>query len=193
MIQMIPQFNMTPQYNTVLFNELWPSYNDFKSSLANSLFADRLEITEKSLELTYALLASKYANNPIANNDINQFYNKMFSIIFQYGPTWEKRLDIQKKLRTLSDEEILRGSKAIYNNALNPDGSPATQSLEELPRINSQNTTNYKISRMDAYSQLWELLKVDVTTEYIDKFRYCFKQFVRQENPLLYYEEGDNN
>ena len=114
----------------------------------------------------------------------------MFSVLFSYGPTWLKRLDIQNKLRALSDEEITKGGKAIYNNALNPDGGPATQSLEELSRINSQSTTNYKKSRMDAYAQLWSLLDVDVTTEFINKFRICFKQFVRPEETLLYYEEN---
>jgi hypothetical protein len=92
-------------------------------------------------------------------------------------------------LRKISDEELLRGGKAIYNNAMNPDGSPATQSLEELPRISSQNTTNYKKSKMDAYSQLWELLNTDITNEFINKFKICFKQFVRPEKTILYYED----
>lgn len=183
---------MTPQYNTMLFTEIWDDYISFKTTLDESPFSGLIDVDENALKTTYALLYARYGNSPIANNDINQFANKVFSIIFQYAPTWQKRLDIQKKLRDLSDEELLRGSKAIYNNALNPDGGPATQSLEELPRINSQNTTNYKKSRMDAYSQLWELLDTDVTNNYINQFRICFKQFVRPEKPILYYE-GDED
>ena len=181
---------MTPQYNTVLFCDVWEDYSQFKIDLEDSLFAGKIDISEKSLEVIFALLYAKYGNNPIANNDVNQFEAKVFGIMFQYAPTWEKRLDIQKKLRELSDEDLLKGGKAIYNNALNPDGSPATQSLEELSRINSQSTTNYKKSRMDAYAQLWDLLDTDVTGEFINKFKICFKQFVRPEEPLLYYE-GD--
>lgn len=183
---------MTPQYNTVLFNEVWDELSAFKTSYQNSLFYGKVDMKEEDLDLVYALLYARYGNNPIANQDINQFENKIFSIMFQFGPTWSKRLDIQAKLRAISDEDLLKGGKAIYNNALNPDGSPATQSLEELPRINSQNTTNYKKSRMDAYSQLWELLNTDVTGEFINKFKVCFKQFVRPEEVLVYYE-GDED
>ena len=70
-----------------------------------------------------------------------------------YGPTWEKRLDIQEKLRNISDDELRLGSKAIYNHALNPSTAPSTQALEELSYINDQSTSNYRKSKMDAYMQ----------------------------------------
>lgn len=181
---------MTPQYNTILFQEVWDEPEAFINDFNDSVFNKMTSFDSDVLELVFGLLYAKYGNNPIANNDVNQFKAKVFSVLFSYGPTWLKRLDIQNKLRALSDEEITKGGKAIYNNALNPDGAPATQSLEELARINSQSTTNYKKSRMDAYAQLWSLLDVDVTTEFINKFRICFKQFVRPEETLLYYEEN---
>ena len=181
---------MTPQYNTILFTEVWDESESFITDFKGSVFDQMNSFDTNTLELVFGLLYAKYGNNPIANNDVNQFKAKVFSVLFSYGPTWLKRLDIQNKLRELSDEEITRGGKAIYNNALNPDGAPATQSLEELSRINSQSTTNYKKSRMDAYAQLWDLLDVDVTTDFINKFKICFKQFVRPEEPLLYYEEN---
>ena len=180
--------NITPQYNTVLLCDVWEDVESFKTSLKDSMFNEMIDVDEKSIPVIFALLMARYCNNPIANNDVNQFENKVFSIIFQYGPTWEKRLEIQKKLRHLSEEELIKGGKAIYNNALNPDGGPATQSLEELPRINSQSTTNYKKSKMDAYTQLWELLDIDVSNEFINKFQICFKKFVKPEKTLLYYE-----
>lgn len=183
----------TPQYNTVLFCDVWEDYDSFIESYTESLFNGKIDIKENEFELVYALLYARYANNPIANNDINQFENKLFGVLFQYGPTWSKRLDVQAKLRAISDEDLLKGSKAIYNNALNPDAAPSTQALEELPRINSQNTTNYKKSRMDAYAQLWELLDTDVTGDFINKFKICFKQFVRPEETIIYYDEGDND
>ena len=181
---------MTPQYNTILFQEVWDESEAFINDFNDSIFSKMTSFDSDALELVFGLLYAKYGNNPIANNDVNQFKAKVFSVLFCYGPTWLKKLNIQNKLRELSDEEITKGGKAIYNNALNPDGSPATQSLEELSRINSQTTTNYKKSRMDAYAQLWSLLDVDVTTEFINKFRICFKQFVRPEETLLYYEEN---
>ena len=195
----------TPQYNTMLFTDVWSSALDFKNDyVATGIYTEPVtdgngvttkagtKLSDASINLLFYLLYSKYGNNPIANNDVNQFKFKIFSIVFQYGPSWEKRLDIQEKLRALSDEDIIKGSKAIYNTALNPSTDPSTASLEELEYINSQNTTNYKKSKMDAYTQLWDLLATDVTGEFINKFKVCFKQFVRPENPLLYItEEGE--
>lgn len=139
----------------------------------------------------FYLLYAKYGNNPIANRDVNQFKYKVFSIIFQYGPTWSKRVEIQEKLRALSEDDLIKGSKAIYNSAQNPSTKPSTSSLEELEYINAQNTTNYKKSKMDAYTQLWDLLATDVTSEFLNKFKNLFKMFVLNERPLVYVTETE--
>ena len=184
---------MTPQYSTVLFNEIWESAADFKTEFAASPFTGSISASNPdNVTLLYYLLYGKYGNNPIANQDIEQFKIKLFGIIFSYGPAWEKRLDIQAKLRGLSDSDILIGSKAIYNQAANPSTIPSTSSLDELTYINGQNVTSYKRSKMEAYGQLWELISTDVTTAFIDKFKVCFKIFVRHERPLLYITEEED-
>ena len=190
---------MRPIYNTMTFTDVWDSAADFKIEFGQSPFAGAISSTEATtpsvthdnVSRTFYLLYAKYGNNPIANNDINQFKFKVFGVIFQFGPTWEKRLDIQEKLRGLSESDLMTGNRAIYNSALNPATSPSTSSLEELQYINSQNTTNYKKGKMEAYAQLWDLLDTDVTGEYIDKFKICFKQFVAPENPLLYVTDAE--
>lgn len=184
--------SILPEYSTVLFTDVWDNEEDFQTDLANSPFNGCISSSNpNNVELTFYLLYARYGNNPIANRDINQFKYKIFSVMFQYGPTWEKRLDIQSKLRSISDDDLLKGSKAIYNTALNPSTAPSTGSLDELNYINSQNTTNYKKSKMDAYTQLWDLLETDVTEEYINKFKKCFKVFVAPEKPLLFVTEDD--
>ena len=190
---------MRPIYNTMTFTDVWDSAADFKTEFGQSPFAGAISSTEATtpavthdnVSRTFYLLYAKYGNNPIANNDINQFKMKVFGVIFQFGPTWEKRLDIQEKLRGLNETELMSGNRAIYNSALNPATKPTTGSLEELNYINSQNTTNYKKGKMEAYAQLWDLLDTDVTGEYIDKFKICFKQFVAPENPLLYVTDAE--
>lgn len=175
---------MFPQYDTKLFNQIWEEVNDFVYDY-NNIGIPRT-ISAASASTLYYLLYAKYGNSPIANLDEEQFKYKVFSTIFMYGPTWEKRLDIQQKLRSLTDAEIATGTKAIYNNAMNPGTAPSTGSLDELTYINSQNTTNYKKSKMDAYAQLWDLLETDVTAEFINRFRVCFKQFVKPERTWIY-------
>lgn len=182
---------MLPQYSTVLFTDIWDDVDEFLADYSS--VGIPTTISTVNATTLYYLLFARYGNNPIANRDEEQFKYKIFSVIFQYGPTWEKRLDIQSKLRAISDEDLLKGAKAIYNAALNPSTAPTTGSLEELEYINSQNTTNYKKSKMDAYSQLWELLSTDVTGEFINKFKICFKTFVMPERPLIYVTEGDDS
>ena len=182
---------MIPQYDTKLFTEIWEEASDFLADYGDNGIATT--ISTASATTLYYLLYAKYGNNPIANLDEEQFKYKVFSIIYAYGPTWEKRLDIQSKLRGLTDDQLLVGSKVIHNSALNPETAPGTQTLNELEYINAQNTSNIKKSKMDAYAQLWELLDTDVTTSFIDKFKVCFKQFVRPERTWIYVTEDDSD
>ena len=266
----------------------------------------------------YYLLYARYGNTPIANYDQTQWKYKMFSIIFQYGPTWEKRLGIQTTLRglqvsdlvdngsfhelfshsasetssktgsdnntrTLNTTETNTGTASvantgtdttastgtqsvshtgtvgttgetedIKNHAYNPSTSPAQNAYIPLSYINEQHatkndanstvtnnltdattndlqnqtthnttsTTTNDLSRADtgtitdarsvsdtaeanntsqnetttvmtagklkAYEKLLELLETDVTGEFINKFKVCFKQFVMPERRMIY-------
>ena len=182
---------ISEEYNTVLFTDIYPSAADLLADYKDNGIP--ITITDDSLNTLFYLLYAKYGNNPIANRDITQFKYKLFSIIFQYGSTWEKKLDIQKKLRELNEQELITGSKQIYNHAYNPGSSPSTGSLEELNYINDQNTSNNKKSKMEAYGTLWSLLRADVTSEFISRFKSLFKVFVRPENTLYYITENDDS
>lgn len=193
---------MRPEFDTVRFTQIWNNVNDFISDYTNnsSDFINGIpqKITTENATTLFYLLYARYGNNPISNFDITQWKYKLFSIIFQYGPAWEKRLAIQDRLKQLTeaDPEFRKGSKAIYNQAMNPATEPSTATLEELTYINQQNTTNYNKSLMDAYAQLWGLLDTDVTEDFLKRFQKLFKQFVMPEKPLIYVtevEEDDGN
>lgn len=185
---------MLPEYSTMLFTDIWDEATEFVSDYkASGLYNNVAKITDDSASMLYYLLFAKYGNSPIANRDVNQFQYKVFSIIFEYGPTWEKQLAVQKALRDLSVDDIRLGSKAIYNSALNPQTAPSTSTLEELTYINQQNTTNYKKSPLEGYAMLLDLLSTDVTKSFIDKFKICFKTFVTPERPLVYVMEDEDD
>ena len=171
---------------TKKFTDIYEDYDTFKDDYDASALADA--ISNDNLEILYYLLYARYGNNHITNLDENQFKYKLFSIIWQYGPTWEKRLEIQGNLRELTSDQLLEGAKAIYNHAYNPSTTPSTASLTELTYINDQNTTNYKKSKMDAYTQLWNLLATDVTEYFLDRFSVLFKKFISPKT-YLYVEE----
>ena len=288
-----------PKYSTKIFTEVWDEADKFLEDLNDSPFANA--ITADNEELLYYLLYAKYGNSPIANMDENQFKFKVFSIIFQYGPTWEKRLDIQQTLRSMSLQDILAGGSEritgtdtntginrkdesgtkndtgsqntvsssastitrdisnsgtqtnevdgtdILNHASNPPTAPVTSSTDPLTYIDAQDykTLDNTTTRRDnlktdddsntvtgstvslvsgattsftngatltsaatlttdrlhvkdkdplrGYAELWELLRTDVTSLFINKFASCFKTFVGPDRCWAYITEDDDD
>lgn len=175
---------MFGNYRTKKFCDIYNDVETFLSDYEN-VGIPNLITTTNATTLFY-LLYARYGNSTIANFDENQFRYKLFSTIFQYGPTWEKELEIQAELRGLTADEIREGSRAIYNKALNPNTSPTT---EELDYISEQNTTKYKKSKIEGYGLLMELLKRDVTEEFLNKFKKLFISIVEPYKPLFYETE----
>lgn len=188
-----------PRYDTKLFCEVFEEFNDFLYYYVNEIdasikvFNPTTETGLNTLKRIYYLLYARYGNNPIANYDETQFIWKLFTIVYQYGPTWAKRLDVQEKLRALTDDQLKEGSKAVFNHAYNPTEIPSGD--DDLSFINEQNRTKYTKSPLEGYAILEELLKTDVTTEFLNKFQRLFKQFVRPERTWIYVtplEEDDD-
>lgn len=171
-------------FRTRTFTDIYESLEEFKDDYANSGIPTTL--SDSNISTLYYLLYARYGNSNIASSDENQFKYKLLSIIFMYGPAWQKRLDIQKKLVEMSDEEMLKGSTAIYNTALNPSQAPSTETIEELNYINSQNTTKYKKGKLEGYAALYSLIETDVTEEFIGKFKKLFITIVEPDYPLWY-------
>ena len=152
---------MKPMYDTNLFCEIWDSSDSFLADYNNTgaEFTNQVPttISQENALMTYLLLFSRYGNNPIANYDVTQFKNKIFTIIWQYGPAWEKRLKMQEDIRGLTLQDITPGTKTdwtsdasqsqtnsgsdttINNHAYNPSTAPSTQSTNELDYIDQQN------------------------------------------------------
>ena len=320
-VQKMNNVEMFPQYDTKLMTEVWSQASDFLTDYQNAGIPTT--ISNQNATTLYYLLYAKYGNTPIANYDEQQWKYKMFSIIFQYGPTWEKRLDIQTTLRglqiadlvdngsyralssqsgsetssktgsdnntrTLNTTEKNTGTSAlantgtdttastgtqsvartgtvgttgetedIKNHAFNPSTAPAQNAYSPLSYINEQHatkndvnstvtnnltdtttndlqnqtthnttsTTTNDLSRSDtgtitdaraitdstsaenssqnetttvmtagklkAYEKLLELLDTDVTGDFINKFKVCFKQFVMPERHMIYVTEEE--
>ena len=172
-------------FRTRTFAEIFPDLETFKEYY-DTVPIQHLLTSEDTLTNIYYLLYAKYGNSHIAMSDENQFIFAVMSTIFMYGPSWEKRLEVQYKLRTMTDEQLLLGGRAIYNHSFNPSTAPSTDTLEELTTINEQNTTNYKKSRLESYANLITLLETDVTEEFIGKFKKLFLTIVAADYPLLY-------
>lgn len=195
-------------FRTRTFNDIFPSVEVFlngTTSYAGYLNNDikpNMETQDEEgnwvpdidkAKTLYCLLYARYGNSHIASSDENTFRYKIWSNIFMYGPTWCKRLEVQAKIRKLSDDDLVYGSKAIQNHSYNPSTAPSTATLEELDTINEQHTTQYKKNWLDAYTYLLGVLETDVTKYFIDTFSQFFLKIVEPELPLWYVTDDNDS
>lgn len=189
--------NMFGNFRTRTFAEIFSDDNLDSVVVFSSMFKDSgipLKISDESLNTLFYLLYGRYANSHIASFDENQFLYKLQSTVFMYGPTWEKRVEIQDALRTLTEADLLKGSQAIYNTA-NAPGTELADLVDEegkVDYISGQNTTDYRKSKMEAYATLASLLETDVTKQFIDRFANLFIKVVEPYSPLWYVTEVEN-
>lgn len=177
-------------YRTRTYANIWSTADSFLDDWkACGLYESGL-LTDDEIKKIYYLLYASYGNSHIMSSDENRFKYALYAKIYSFGPAWAKRIDIQAKLRALSEDDIRLGTKAVYNRALNPETEPTTDTLEEISYINEQNTQKYQKSALEGYALLWELIDTDVTTEFIGQFASLFIQFQLPEGPL-YYATGE--
>lgn len=190
-------------YRTRTLGEIFRTYENFLEDWQNTSFNDVVgEELTSSMPLIYDLLLAKYVNSSIANSDESQFKLQLFSIIFNYAPTWQKQITIQKEVRKLTAEELrTTGAGAnITNLADNPSQQPGTNSTNELPYITQQSVTKSKRNLADTYATLNSLLNDDYTDKFLNRFKKLFLILVEPTGPLWYvnydgegYEETEVN
>ena len=194
------------KYNTMLFSDVWDDSEDFKAEYKASALYDyepavgttpakyHNSLSDKNIDVLFALLYARYGTSPIANTNVDQWKYKVWTIIFEHGPIWQKELEIQDKLRDLTEEEVLKGAKAIYNHAYNDGTAPSTGTLEEIEYLNEQNTAINKKSKMAGYAELLAVIRSNNTSLFLDKFRRLFSVVVApQFGPRIFSEEEEED
>lgn len=178
-------------YRTRKFTDIYDNVDAFLADYSDNGLPMLVDTT--NMTTLFYLLYARYGNSNIASSDENQFKYKLFSLVFQYGPTWAKRLEIQDKVRNLTEDELRESAKSLYNHSYNPSTLPSTDTVDELLTINEQNVTKHRRSKTDAYALLNDLLETDVTEEFISKFKKLFITIVEPELPLWYVSNEEDN
>ena len=182
------------EFDNITFSDLWDTSDKFVEDYKTIGFPQTNEfgsyVTDEDLNLIWLLLIGRFADSTIMPyNTFGAFKVRFMSRVWQHAPSWKKDLDIQNKLRSMSLEDgspIYDGSKAIYNTALNPGTKPTTATTEELDYINSQNTTKYKKSKLEGIALLSDLLKNDVTEQFLRRFDDLFLKVIYSGRDLKY-------
>ena len=154
--------------------------------MASGIYEDEDNRIEK-INVLFYLLYSYYGNSVIASYDENRFKYNLFSIIYQYGPSWEAKLKAQKRIRDLLDsEELFTGTVSINNHSLNPSTPPSMDAFEPLATVNNQSAQKWKKSKLEGYAGLMAVLRNDVSAEFLERFRKLFLVIVQPNMPLWY-------
>lgn len=188
---MIIPGKMIPQYENKYFTQIYDNVDLFVEDYQTCGIPALVNV--ESIKVLFYLLYAKYGNSPISNSDENQFKYKLFSIIFQHGPAWEKRLEIQTSLKDLSLEEARIGYMTINNHASNPDTAPSTQDTLELNYVNDQNVNKSSKGKVDAARDLWYALRTDVTKDFINEFKVLFLKVVRPQHTFIFSTLDDDD
>lgn len=184
------------RFSNKRFLDVFPDAEAFKKEYTyyQTLFNSPIKVEENQMAFIYYILYSKYGSEYIAMSNTTRFESKLFATLELAAPILLKELDVQKKLLALSEDDIYSGGRAIYNHAFNPSGTPSTSTLQEIPYINDQNTTQYKKSPMEGYSILLSLLDDNLLENFLRKFRKLFLRVLAPTRARLYdVEELEEN
>lgn len=164
------------------------SFGDFISFGYNNVEIPK-KLTEENIKTLYYLLYGQYGGSTIIGDDQFKWCYQLWSTVFMYGPTWEKRLKIQDEIRAMTIDEAIKGSVSINNQSLNPSEAPVADSDDILKTINTQTVNKYNKSKVEGYQYLIDLLETDVTKMFLDKFKVLFLKIVAPQEPLWYTTE----
>lgn len=180
-------------YTTRTFGEIFPSDDDFVEFYETCGIPAMLKYgtpySNFDIRTIYALLCAEYFSSHIASANEDRFKLKVMQLIYQYGPTWQRELYLLDKIRDLSDEDMLKGSTAIYNHALHPDTEPATDAREFLKYIDDQNVSIYNKDQIKAWIENLSALDDRTTRRLLDKFKNLFVKIAYPGNTLYYESE----
>lgn len=118
-------------YRQVKFTDIYDNVEDFLADYKD--VGIPTSISDKSATTLFYLLYSRYGNSTIAASDTTRFKYRLFGTIFESGPTWEKRLDLQEKLRNLTQDQLISGEgyKSQTDRTINTTTSQTASGKED--------------------------------------------------------------
>lgn len=164
---------------TYKFCEYYNTFDAFKAKY-DELPTTLKVITEAQLKVIYYLLMGQYGNSSFANLSIELSNQRVFNTIYQYAPIYLKKRQITDAILALQldSDDVLGGTTAIYNSAANDGSLPTTQTTSEIGYVDSQNVTKYKRTKLEGYSNYYELLNNDATKDFLSKFKSLFAKYI---------------
>lgn len=170
----------------------WAMYQDSDIYKTDNNLTINNRIDSKHAMILHGLLYAKYGNSVIASSDVERFKYGVWALIYQHGPSWVAKLDLQSKLRNMPDADLIQSDINIVNHAYNT-ATTITSVDTPILNVNEQTSSTNKRNKADAYARLYDFINNDVTGQFLDKFKPLFLKVVMPEKPLWFPEiEGGN-
>lgn len=160
---------------TFVFKELIPSFDKFLE-LYNEYMIEQLYLDNEELEKVYKILFNNYCNCSIAYDTPNAFYRMFFLEIFNSADDYIIKLDMIKKLRELTVDDLVREYETISNVANNDNEMITGDSplYHIVPYITTQSSSASKGNKANAILRGLSAYRDNQVKYFVDKFQYLF-------------------
>lgn len=157
---------------------------------------------------------SPFKINTITNEEITEIYNHLVTeymmshfkfieqlqidlqvahLIHNYYPNVKKRLELQKQMLTLTDEELAQGGLLIQSDMVNPDTDEITPLGDDLPFTSKKSIQTKKHSKLDRIARQYSLIIDGIYDTFITRFKDLFITLVIGTDNLLTMDNEDWN
>lgn len=158
---------------TFVFKELIPSFDKFLE-LYNNYMIEHINLDDDELEKVYKILFNNYCNCSISYDTPNAFYRMFFLEIFNSAEDYIIKLNMVKKLRELTVDELVSEYETITNVA-NNDNAVVSEPLKHIvPYITTQSSSASKGNKANAILRGLSAYRDNEVKYFVDKFQYLF-------------------
>lgn len=159
--------------HTFTFLEIFPTYQEFKTTILNQSILTESEIDESTLKYIWAVMYRSFGNIEVLYTVKQDFIDRFLNEFEDYYSKIKRERELIAKIHSLTDEELLVVSESINNFANNPNDLPADPE-KPLEYISNQNWGKVSNGKIAAYLQALNNIPSYRTGEIVKKFRPLF-------------------
>lgn len=158
---------------TFVFKDLIPSFDKFLE-LYDNFMIEHINLDNDDLEKVYKILFNNYCNCSISYDTPNAFYRMFFLEIFNSAEDYIIKLNMVRKLRELTVDELVNEYETISNVA-NNDNVVVSEPLKHIvPYITTQSSSASKGNKANAILRGLSAYRDNEVKYFVDKFQYLF-------------------
>lgn len=182
---------------TKKFSDVFEDLDSFKSEFRSSPLNEP-NLTDDTLGLVYAGILAKFGDHYYKATNMYRNKLKTFLILKGEGLIFQKRLELQNKILSMSDAELKDDGIIVNNYAENPSENSVGiyetgeyQGESFMKFVNNQSAQKSKKGKLTAYRDQSYSLK-NVLEPFIEKFKVLFEN-IYWSSYLPTYEREDED